>query len=188
MTTTPRLTSADLEFFPLDDGKRYEIIEGELYVSEAPHAYHQDVCFRLCSKLDQWIGQSGNGRAFIAPGVIFAEDDDVVPDIAWTSSSPLATILGPEGHLHAAPELIVEVLSPGAANEKRDREIKLNLYSRRGVHEYWIVDWTRRRIEVFRREEAQLKLTAALGESDTLVTPLLPGFACPVADLFKAIR
>jgi Uma2 family endonuclease len=187
MTTTPRFTSADLEFFPLDDGRRYEIIEGELYVSKAPHAYHQDVCFRLCSKLDQWIAQSGNGRAFIAPGVIFAEDDDVVPDIVWASSSRLTTILGPEGHLHSAPELIVEVLSPGSANEKRDREIKLNLYSRRGVDEYWIVDWIQRRIEVFRREEAELRLAATLLESDTLTTLLLPAFACPVADIFKGI-
>ena len=187
MTTTARFTSADLEFFPLDDGNRYEIIAGELYVSKAPHAYHQDVCSRIWSKLDQWIAQSGNGRAFMAAGVIFAEDDDVIPDIVWASSSRLATIFGPEGHLHAAPELVVEVLSPGAANEKRDRESKLNLYSRREVHEYWIVDWTQRRIEVFRREEEQLKLTATLTESDTLATPLLPAFACPVVDIFKGI-
>ncbi len=187
MTTTPRFTSADLEFFPLDDGKRYEIIAGELYVSRTPHLYHQFVCSRVWSRLDQWIAQSGNGLAIIAAGVIFAEDDDVIPDIVWASSSRLATIFGPEGHLHAAPELIVEVLSPGSANEKRDREIKLNLYSRRGVHEYWVVDWRQRRIEVFRREEAELRLAATLLESDTLTTLLLPAFACPVADIFKGI-
>src|SRR5262249_10236528 len=127
------------------------------------------------------------GRAFVALGVIFAEDDDVIPDIIWASSSRLATIFGPEGHLHAAPELIVEVLSPGSSNEKRDREIKLNLYTRRAVDEYWIVDWHQRRVEVFRREEEQLRLTATLTESDTLATPLLPAFACPVADMFKGI-
>src|SRR5262249_2000945 len=125
--------------------------------------------------------------AIIAPGVIFAEDDDVIPDIVWASSSRFATIFGPEGHLHAAPELTVEVLSPDAANEKRDREIKLNLYSRRGVHEYRIVDWTQRRTEVFRREQEQLKLTATLMESDILTTPLLPAFACPLADIFNEI-
>jgi Uma2 family endonuclease len=83
--------------------------------------------------------------------------------------------------------LIVEVLSPGSANEKRDREAKLKLYSRRGVHEYWIADWRRRQIEVFRREDTQLKLNATLAESDTLTTPLLSGFTCPVASLFAGI-
>src|SRR5712691_3471187 len=65
MTTTPRFTSADLEAFP-DDGKRYEIIDGELYVSKQPHAYHQLVCFNVASKLKE----SGSGQAFIAPGLI----------------------------------------------------------------------------------------------------------------------
>ena len=87
----------------------------------------------------------------------------------------MAAIFGPDGKLHAAPELIIEVLSPGAANEKRDREAKLKLYSRRGVEEYWIVDWRQRRIEIFRREQAQLALAATVMESDILTSPLLPG-------------
>jgi len=182
MTTSPHFTSADLEAFP-DDGKRYEIIDGELYVSKQPHAYHQRVCFTVALKLEQ----SGGGQAFIAPGLIFADDDDVAPDVVWMSSKRLSTTLGPDGKFHAAPELIVEVLSPGAANEKRDREAKLKLYSRRGVDEYWIVDWRQRRIEVFRREEARLVLAATLSESDTLKTPLLPAFRCGVVDLFAGI-
>src|SRR5437867_2357057 len=103
------------------------------------------------------------------------------------SSRRMAAIFGPDGKLHAAPELIIEVLSPGATNEKRDREAKLKLYSRRGVDEYWIVDWRQRRIEVFRREQAQLALAATLMESDILTTPLLPAFASPVRDVFKGI-
>ena len=97
----------------------------------------------------------------------------------------MAAIFGPDGKLHAAPELIIEVLSPEAANEKRDREAKLKLYSRRGVDEYWIVDWRQRRIEVFRREQAQLALAATLMESDILTTPLLPAFTSPVRDVLK---
>ena len=182
MTTTPRFTSADLEAFP-DDGKRYEIIDGELYVSKQPHFYHQRVCLNVAFKLEQ----SGSGQASMAPGLIFADDDDVAPDVVWVSSGRLSITLRPDGKLHAAPELIVEVLSPGAANEKRDREAKLKLYSRRGVDEYWIIDWRQRRIEVFRREEARLVLAATLSESDTLKTPLLPAFRCGVVDLFAGI-
>ncbi len=186
MTTTPRFTSADLESFP-DDGKRYEIIDGELYVSKQPHLYHQFVCSRLWLKLQQWSEQAGDGLAVIAPGLIFAEDDDVAPDVVWISSRRVAATFGPDGKLHAAPELIAEVLSPGATNEKRDREAKLKLYSRRGVDEYWIIDWRQRHVEVFRREEARLTLAATLAESDNLTTPLLTGFACRVGDLFTGI-
>src|SRR3989454_3077343 len=171
MTTTPRFTSADLDAFP-DDGKRYEIIDGELYVSKQPHLYHQFVCSHLLVQLAEWSNQSGNGRAVVAPGLIFAEDDDVAPDVVWMSSDRMAAIFGPDGRLHAAPELIIEVLSPGATNEKRDREAKLKLYSRCGVDEYWIVDWRQRRIEVFRREEAGPLPTPRPFQAAPLTPPL----------------
>jgi Uma2 family endonuclease len=187
MTTPLRFTSADLDAFPDNDGKRYEIIDGELYVSRQPHFNHQDLCFLVCSKLQQWSEHSGEGKAVIAPGLIFAEDDDVAPDVVWASSLRLAKILDSDGKLHAAPELIVEVLSPGASNERRDYDAKLKLYSRRGVEEYWIVDWRRRRVETFRRQDTHLSLAATLSNSDSLTTPLLPGFACPLSYLFKGV-
>ena len=95
MTTPPRFTSADLKLLP-DDGKRYEIIDGELYASRQPHVHHQRVCFRIASKLQQWSEQA-QGEALIAPGVIFADDDDVAPDVVWLSSARLATALGRDG-------------------------------------------------------------------------------------------
>jgi len=186
ITTAPRFTSADLESFP-DDGKRYEIIDGELYVSKQLHFYHQRVCSRILLKLEQWSQQSGDGEAVIAPGLVLADDDDVAPDVVWVSSRRMATTLGDDGKFHAAPELIVEVLSPGAANEKRDRDAKLKLYSRRGVDEYWIMDWRRRSVEVFRRKNARLILTTTLRDSDILTTPLLSRFSCPVSELFEGI-
>lgn len=128
--------------------------------------------------------QTGAGEANLAPGVIFAEDDDVAPDVIWISHTRRVTALGPDGHLHAAPELVVEILSPGTTNERRDREAKLKLYSRRGVLEYWIVDWRTQQVEVYRREELALRLVATLYTTDTLTSPLLPGFACEGATLF----
>lgn len=125
------------------------------------------------------------GEGNYAPGVILAEDDDFAPDIVWTSFSRLKTVPETDGKLHAAPELVIEVLSPGLHNERRDRQAKLKLYSRRGVSEYWIIDWIGRRVEVYRREQAQLSLAATLFESDTLMSPLLPGFSCHLAEIFK---
>jgi Uma2 family endonuclease len=178
-----RWKSADLQLLP-DNGKRYEIIDGELLMSKQPHWHHQFVCGQVFSELQAWCRSTVLGQANVAPGVIFADDDDVVPDVVWISRERLMAALGPEGHLHAAPELAVEVLSEGSANERRDREAKLKLYSRRGVQEYWILNWRMKQIEVFRREAQELKLVATLLKTDTLESPLLPGFSCSVAKLF----
>ena len=180
MSTTTRWTSADLELMP-DDGTRYEIIDGDLYMSKQPHASHQEACGEIFGELRDWNKKSRLGKVYFAPGIIFAEDDDVAPDVVWVSNSRLATALQEDGKFHSAPELVVEVLSPGRANERRDRDVKLRLYSRRGVDEYWVVNWQRRRIEVYRREDAELRLAATLSAEDVLASPLLPGFSCPVA-------
>lgn len=185
-TTTTHWTSADLQSLP-DDGNRYEIIDGELHMSKQPHYYHQDVCSELHAALWNWNSTSRPGRVVIAPGLIFAEDDDVVPDVVWISNERLSVALEADGKFHEAPELVIEVLSPEKVNERRDREAKLQLYSRRGVSEYWIVDWMLRQIDVYRRDQAQLHHVATLEESDTLEPPLLPGFACSVASLFERI-
>lgn len=166
MRSTLRWTSADLEALP-DDGKRYEIIEGELFVSKQPHLFHQDSCGQVYSLLKEWSKASGFGRAFIAPGLIFAEDDDVAPDVVWLSTAGLAAALEEDGKLDSAPDLVVEVLSPGKKNVRRDREAKLKLYSRRDVCEYWIVDWRTRSVEVYRREGDELHLFATLSKGDS---------------------
>lgn len=186
MTSALRWTSADLEALP-DDGKRYEVIDGELFVSKQPHLFHQDVCGQVYSLLKSWSKTSSLGRAFLAPGLVFADDDDVVPDVVWISASRLLAALGDDGKLHSAPELVIEVLSPGAMNARRDREAKLKLYSRRGVAEYWIVSWSTRSLEVYRRENAQLHLIATLTDRDILESALLPGFSAKVEVLFEAI-
>jgi Uma2 family endonuclease len=186
MTSTLRWTSADLELLP-DDGKRREIIDGELYVSKQPGLYHQEVCGAVYTELRRWSREHDKGRAVLAPGVIFAEDDDVAPDVVWISSARLNAVLGAGGHLHGPPELVVEVLSPGTPNKRRDREAKLKLYSRRGVSEYWIADWEARSVEVYRQENGELHLAATLSGNDSLDTPLLEGFAVEVSELFEGV-
>ena len=77
-----KFTSADLEVMP-DDGKRYEIIDGELYVSKPTSAVHQYTCNRLGYFLEGWNDETSLGVVLPAPGVIFAPDDDVAPDMIW---------------------------------------------------------------------------------------------------------
>lgn len=184
MDSTTRWTSTDLLTMP-DDGKRYEIIDGELFVSTQPSWHHQYTCVCLTTELEIWNRQTGIGQVNQAPGLIFAEDDDVAPDLVWISNARRDVALAEDGKLHSAPELVVEVLSPGRANERRDREVKLGLYSRRGVEEYWIVDWRQRQIDVYRRSGLALHLISTLQEENKLETPLLPGFSLPLATLFQ---
>lgn len=178
-----RWTTADLDLFP-DNGVRYEIIDGELFMAKAPHWRHQGTCGKIFRVLDEWSETDLLGHASIAPGVLFGEADNVIPDVIWISNQRLAALVDDAGHLTGAPELVVEVLSPGVENERRDREAKLKLYASRGVREYWIVDWRVRQVEIYRREHATLHLIATLFENDELSTPLLPKFTCMVARLF----
>lgn len=80
---------------------------------------------------------SGLGQAGITPGVLFNDADDVVPDVAWISLGRLKTMMDDAGHLTGAPELVVEVLSPGAQNERRDRQAKRKLYELSNVERPW---------------------------------------------------
>jgi Uma2 family endonuclease len=178
-----RWTTADINLLP-DNGTRYEIIDGELFMSKQPHWHHQRTCGNIYHELHTWSLASGTGQSSITPGILFTESDNVVPDVVWASNERLSALMDEAGHLTGAPELVVEVLSAGAENERRDREAKLKLYESRGVREYWIVDWRLQQVEVYRREQALLRLAVTLFAEDELATPLLPGFMCPVVRLF----
>jgi Uma2 family endonuclease len=169
-----------------DDGgwKRYEIIDGELFVTRAPHIRHQGASGNIHVELELWSRQTQLGKPFQTPGVIFSPTNAVIPDVVWISQERLADGVDEAGHLIVAPELMVEVLSPGELNEQRDKEVKLKLYSLHGVQEYWIVNWQLKTLEVYRRNDAQLQLAATLLGGDTLTSPLLPGFSMAIAQIF----
>jgi Uma2 family endonuclease len=179
-----RWTSADVALLAADEWKRYEIIDGDLFVTRAPHVGHQDSIGQIYARLLSWSSDTGLGKPLITPGIIFSDADNVIPDLVWVSNERLAKIIDSEGHLTDAPELVVEVLSVGSANERRDREAKLKLYSLEGIQEYWIVDWRLQQVEVYRRENTQLQLIATLLGADQIDSPLLPGFHCQVACFF----
>jgi Uma2 family endonuclease len=185
VVNTLRWTVRDLEVMPDEGGwKRYQIIDGELIVTRAPHYRHQDAAGQLHIYLGNWSKQTGLGIALQTPGVVFSPTDAVIPDLVWISHDRLAQGTDAAGHLTVAPELIVEVLSPGEQNQRRDREVKLKLYSIHGVQEYWIVSWQQGTIEVYRRSDTHLQLTTTLLAQDTLSSPLLPGFSAPLQEIF----
>lgn len=188
MSISARFTSKDLDWLPAVEGIRYEIIDGDLYVSKQPHWHHQYTADRIARRLHDWNDRTGLGIAMTVPGLVLSEDNDVIPDVAWISRTRLDAVADGAGHLRDAPELVAEVLSLGRENERRDREVKLDLYRRRGVQEYWIVDWRQQVVEVYRRIDGDLSLKETLTGEDVLTTPLLPGFACPLSELWAPAR
>jgi len=187
MTIAARFTIRDLDRFPDDKRYRYEIIDGELHVTKAPDSDHQFISTNLIVELGTWNRATELGVVLPAPGVVFAVDDAVIPDLIWVRAERYRSILDSAGHFTAAPDVVIEILSPGSANQRRDRELKLAVYNRWAVPEYWIVNREQRQVLVYRREFDGLALTATLGEGDRLTSPQFPGFTCPVSSLFIGI-
>lgn len=181
-----RWTTRDLTAMPDDGGwKRYEIIDGNLLVTRAPHFWHQKASSNLNYELEKWSRQTKLGSPLQVPGVVFTPNDAVIPDAIWASQNVIDNGIDEAGHFIIAPELMIEVLSKGELNEMRDKEVKLKLYSLHGVREYWIVSWQLKQMEIYRRKENQLQLVSTLFEGDTLASPLLPEFSVPVSTVFR---
>ena len=178
----PLLTNADLECLP-DDGNRYELIEGELYVSTAPDLIHQRTVGNIYHAFRSFLIEQPVGEILFGPGVILSDYDGVIPDLVYLSNERRDEIATGE-RIYGAPTLAIEILSPGNQNRERDRKLKLKLYAKFGVEEYWIVDPRERSVEVYRREGATLKLFTTFVSDETITTPLLPGFSCAVKSLF----
>ncbi|MEL6605832.1 MAG: Uma2 family endonuclease, partial [Cyanobacteria bacterium J06614_10] len=134
--TSVRWSMRDLEVLPQNEWTTYEIIDGELFVTRSPHRKHQQVSLEIGSALNAWSKQSGLGEAIFAPGIVLSDADNVIPDVVWISKERLAAVEDDAGHLVGMPELVVEVLSSGADNIRRDKQAKLKLYSVQGAHEY----------------------------------------------------
>jgi len=187
-TTTDRFTTTDLDRLDLPEGWRAEIIDGALYVSKAPGWDHQAVVVNVLVALRAWADEH-TGRVNSGIGVIYADDDNVIPDVVWISTERLAQGLDVAGHLHElGPELVIEVVSPGSENARRDRQAKLALYSRRDALEYWIVDPQTHTVQVYARPRGDLARPLArraeFHDADTLSSDLLAGFAVRVSTLW----
>ena len=177
-----KLTYEDYARIP-DDGQRHEIIDGEHYVSPAPTMPHQRISRRLTLRLGGIVEQLGLGEVFYAPcDVVFSKNDIVQPDLLFVSNERTGILT--EKNVQGAPDLIVEILSEGT--RRLDETVKLDLYDRSGVLEYWIFDTYRKTARVYRRTLRGLRLLTELSAEaeDVLTTPLLPGLEIPLAQIF----
>ena len=183
MVTNPqvRLTVRDYLSIPEDDENRYELIDGELYMAPAPSWRHQDTVGNIYVALREFVHTDGLGRVAIAPIDVYLSDEDVFqPDIIYISIERL-DIIHPNG-VHGAPDLVVEVLSPGT--ERRDKTLKSARYAMFDVREYWQADPIAKTIAVLRARDGVFEHVGVFGEGMTLETPLLPGLRVDVSAVF----
>ena len=168
-----------------DDGKRYEVIRGELYMSAAPRPMHQRVITRLAFFLEGYVEEHNLGTVFVAPiDVILPGQlgDPVQPDLLFIRNERLH-IIG-ETFIDGAPDVVMEVLSP--SNQDHDRSLKYELYAEAGVPEYWIIDPHERRVEVFVLRGGDYELLGRYGDDDTTRSEVLEGFAFKPDEIFPA--
>jgi Uma2 family endonuclease len=180
----PLMTVDDLDAMP-EDGNRYEVIEGELFVSRAPGLPHQIVTANIVHQLMNYLENNPIGRIIPTPGLILSQFSGVIPDLVFYSHARGKEIIAND-RLNAAPEIVIEILSPGRENISRDRIAKRQLYAKHDVGEYWIVDSENRSVEVYRLQNQSLELVVVLREDVELNSPSLPGFTCPLSKIFEA--
>jgi len=177
-------TIADWDAMPFEDGYRYEIIEGELFVSCSPGLTHQRVMGNLFFQIISYLQANPIGEVVSTPGLILSDVSGVIPDLVFFTNEQRDLIITGE-RLTGSPALLIEILSPGSANIKRDRVEKLRLYAKHGIPEYWIVDPQNLTIERYVDDGSSLALSESLREEDSLMTATLPGFSCQVSDIFR---
>jgi len=178
------MTVADLDAFPDDDGKHYELIEGELFVSSAPGLPHQLVLQKLQLRIGNYLETNPIGILVPGPGVVFSNYDAVIPDLVFVNNERWDSIVAKDRFV-AAPDLVIEIVSPGSENRARDLKAKRRLYDKYGVKEYWLVDSENRSILIFRLTSEGLEEASILRNEDQVSSPLLPGLNLKLSDVFK---
>ena len=169
------------DYDALPDQPRCELLYGRLYVTPSPTLRHQLVALFLWRHLES-IAEAAGGFAFSAPlDTALADHSVVQPDVIYISATRL-DVLGKR--IEGAPDLVVEVLSPGSA--RHDRGGKLRLYAEAGVREYWIVDPETRHVEFLVNEDG--RFVVSLPDAGVYRSEQIPEIHLDVAAFWREVE
>ena len=169
------------DYMSMPDGKRYQLLHGEMILAPSPNTIHQSILRRLSRAIEDFVAENALGQVWFAPlDVVLSNHDVAQPDILFVSNSRSSIVT--EANIQGAPDLVVEILSSGTATY--DRGYKQALYSRHGVREYWLVDPDAETVEVLAQGAQSLLLHATHGRGESLTSPLLPGLAIGLEQVF----
>jgi Uma2 family endonuclease len=180
MVVRPRISYADLERAP-EDGRRYEIYDGEVFVVPAPLPRHQVVQQLIAELLRRYTAEHGGFSVDSPIDIVFDDYDVLQPDVVFFTAAR-AHLINLDRVIRHAPDLCVEILSP--STQATDRGRKLQLFARYGVKEYWIVDPVACALEIYRLEGSAYVLSRTASAEDEVTSPLLPGFAFAAGSVF----
>lgn len=176
----PRVSYADLERVP-EDGRRYELYDGEVFVVPAPLPKHQVVALTIAEMLRKYARDHG-GFAVASPiDIVFSDYDVLQPDVIYFAPGR-AALVDVNRVIRHAPDLCVEVLSPSTAVADRGR--KMQMFARYHVPEYWIVDPATATIEVYALRPAGYELRVAADGDMPVTSAVLPGHSFRAETLF----
>jgi Uma2 family endonuclease len=174
-----KLEYSDLQVTP-DDGRRYELVRGELLVTPSPTALHQRVSKRLYGVLLNYFEGRTIGEVFYAPlDVILTNQDVFVPDLLVVADPDTVSRRG----IERPPLLVVEILSP--STRRQDRGVKAQRYAELGVLHYWIVDPEARRVECYRLADGVFEIRIDAQGETTIEHPDFEGLVLDVAALWR---
>ncbi len=164
-----------------DDGRRYEIVNGVLVMAPAPTPEHQDIVGEIYVVLRAYVKLAGLGRVFMGPlDVQLSPENTFQPDLVVLLNAHLDRVT--EKKISGAPDLAVEIASPGTA--AYDRLTKYEKYAQAGITEYWIVKPTRRTVEVLVLEHGEYRSLGVFSEQTTLPSRVIPGLPVRVEQFF----
>jgi Uma2 family endonuclease len=183
VVTKTRITAHEYLAMEELEGRRTDLIDGEIVVNE-PTRWHQDAIKEIAFALVAWE-KGGPGRGVVSLPLDIKIDEFNVygPDVLWYAEGRAPAITAPRPY--PPPDLVVEVRSP--STWRHDIGRKKSGYEAAGVRELWLVDFTS--VLVFRRSDPKrpdFDVTLELTQGETLTSPLLPGFALPLAGLYPA--
>ncbi len=179
----PLISIYDLDATP-DDGNIYELFEGELSEAKAPSLKHQELITNFSIILGSSLWSNPIGQIWVTPGVIFDEYNSAIPDLILVAKDRIPQIASGI-HIVGAPDLAIEIMSPGSENVRRDQIVKRQTYARFGVKEYWIVEPLVEVIEVSRLQNNVLASVGTFRNADEIISPLLPDLTFMVKDVFR---
>jgi Uma2 family endonuclease len=178
-------TYEDYKSLPESMDRRYELLGGELYMVPAPTTRHQRISQRIEFLLLMYLRTHDLGEVLDAPvDVVFGQGHErevAQPDIVFVRRERAQIVI--ETEIDGAPDLVIEILSPGT--EVRDRTYKKTLYARYGVHEYWIVDPVANTVEIYVLDARGYGSPRIYTATDELQTSLFPDLQIPLAEIFR---
>ena len=177
------LTYDDLERVREESNERFELIDGELFVTPAPSLGHQDIVGNLYVVLRRAVFESGLGRVYLAPVDVRLDELTIVqPDLVVVLSDRHRILTAPR--VEGPPSLAVEIISP--STRAYDRVRKRNLYARYSVPEYWLVDAEAETVTIY-SDPRDGRYLAQQMASDVAVSATIPGLSADLTALFAQV-